>query len=219
MHHFLPFGRNLKLVPWGKSTGSSKFKESFSIPHYHLPTLLRRCLSCRHSIMSTWFSLTLAGKSQTPSGFPVLGPQEVFLFSFLQISRYTGHHSACMSPLINAPKDFSAGTGLGMDKPGGRRLKCSMRPISCDAMQDPSLPCSPRLCRGLWPSPTAKGDFDSLTPWPWYHLSPETEGQHTVPFFRRLTLPLRSLASHLTPLSSELVSRPGPGVLVAQCFP
>lgn len=81
-----------------KTIGSSSLKSHFHIPDYHLPYAQRRCLSYRHSITSTWFSLTLAGKSQTPPGFPVLGPQGVFLFSFLQISRYTGHHSAHMSP-------------------------------------------------------------------------------------------------------------------------
>lgn len=73
--------------------------------------------------------------------FPVLGPQGVFLFSLIQVSRYTGHHSAHSNP-SSLPQRISE-PFLLMDLPGRRRLKRSIRPISCDAMQTLSLPLLP----------------------------------------------------------------------------
>lgn len=176
----LPFGRNLILVSWGKNHRFFKFKESF--PHTRPTTIF---LTLRGDVYPTIIL------SQAPGShwhllenlrlhlvFQPLIRKESFCFPSSRSQGTQAIIQHIWAPL-QCPKGFQCWTELGMDQPGGRRLKCSLRPISCDAVQDPS-PLLSLPAEAWWPSP--KGDLDSLTPRPWYHLSLEREGQHRALF-------------------------------------
>lgn len=175
----LPFGRNLNLVPWGKNHRFFKFKESF--PHTRLPSSLRSekmsilpSFYHKHLVLtdtcwkisdSTWFSSPWSARSLS-----------VFLPPDLKVHRPS---LSTYEPLFNAPKDFSAGQSWEWTSQEWGDWNAASGPSAVTLCKTPlSLTLPP--AEAWWPSP--KGDLDSLTPRPWYHLSLEREGQHRALF-------------------------------------
>ena len=178
----LPFGRNLNLVSWGKNHRFFKFKESF--PHTRPTTIF---LTLRGDVYPTVIL------SQAPGShwhllenlrlhlvFQSLVHKESFCFPSSRFQgTHTGHHSAHMSP-SSMPQRISV-----LDRAGNgpaRREETEMQP-QAHQLWHCARPLSPLLslpAEAWWPSP--KGDLDSLTPRPWYHLSLEREGQHRALF-------------------------------------
>ena len=183
----LPFGRNLKLVPWRKIHRFFKFKESF--PHTSLPSSLPLREDVYPAVILSWAPGShwhLLENLRLHLVFQSLVHKKSFCFPS---SRSQGTQAITQHVWAphQCPKGLQCWTGLGMDKPGGRRLKCSMRPISCDAVQDPSLPCSPSLQRLGGHLPQQKV---TLTLWlPGLDtISAQRQKANTVPFFRETDL-------------------------------
>lgn len=149
------------------------------------------------------FSQALARKSQTPSGFQSLVHKESFCFPS---SRFQGTQAITQHIRTppRYPKGYQSPSSWWTFQAGG----------DWNAASDPSVVmlCKPSLslyspCRGLVAASYSRR-------WPWLSdsqpLAPSQlrEGRPTrSPLPGMLTLPLRSPASHLTPLSTSLQAR------------
>lgn len=183
----LPFGRNLNLVPWGKNHRFFKFKESF--PHTPLPSSLLLREGVYPAVILQWAPGShwhLLENLRLHLVFQSLVHKEPFCFPSSRSQGTQAITQHIWAP-HQCPKGFQCWTGLRMDQPGGRRLERSIRPISGDAVQDPSLPCSPSLQRLGGHLPQQKV---TLTLWlPGLDTtSAQREKANTEPFFRETGL-------------------------------